>query len=844
MNNLTVRTLFFTMSAFLVLPSYAGAYSSSPRHGMVVTQPAHTWKEALPLGNGSVGAMAYGDPHKETILLNHEALFYPVWPKPQEVPYMAQYLPELRCMLMRGSYKEAENFWNSKLAEHDYGLQRCPFTNPYHPAFDLVIALKLDEPQHGPIRNYRQRLDFETAQVTAAWTQGDIEFERRMFVSRTDDVVVLHLRSSKPGSVTADVQFRPHDPQSDIFPVRMGRDADYLLARKAYKADPIEYTLTAKGRWLSLQGTYWDWRRFGAVARVIAKGTKPHAADGAVRVDQADEVLVVLKLFANERSGDNALKRLRRELGRLDAEYEKLFDPHAGKHRELFSRMSLDLKADDERVLSNKQMLAQAKAGRMPRALVERLFEFGRYILICSSRPGGLPANLQGLWSGTWTPSWSCDYTINENIQMAYWQALPGNLTEVTKPYFDYFDSLIPDWRTNARQFYGCRGVVSFLRHSDHGLIVQDAPWQFWTAGAGWLGQLYYDYYLFTRDKNFLADRVVPFLKEVALFYEDFLFAGPDGSYIFAPSMSPENAPANTRSKTALNAAMDIAVAKEVLTNLIAGQEKLSAEDDALERWRKILANLPAYQFEDGGAMKEWVHPDLRNNDDHRHMSHIYPLFPGFEVNADDGDAVLRRGCRIVLERKFADADEGFGWSLAHQALGFARLGDGEKALECLRRTAGTCSEKNLFSFFRPPKGPFQIDGNCGFSAAALEMLLYSKPGFIKLLPALPQSWPQGKAERMLCRAGVEVSIDWDMPKQKIHVTLNSLRQQTVMVKLPRPAATLDVTGAVKWQRSDRGPEYLNVTLTAARLVSLVAGLEPEEPARQVTQPFLKGHTQ
>jgi len=496
------------MSAFLVLLPYARDYSSRPRHGTVVTQPAHTWKEALPAGNGSVGAMAYGDPRHETILLNHEALFYPVWPKPQEVPYMAQYLPELRCMLMRGSYKEAENFWNAKLAEHDYALQRNPFTNPYHPAFDLVLSRKPDESSRGPVRNYRQKLDFETGQVTATWTEGDVNFQRRVFVSRTDDVVVVHLHGSRPGSVTATVRLCPHDPQPDIYPVRMGRDPNYLLARKAYKGDPIEYTVAASDNWLSLHGRYWDWRRFGGVARIIARGAKPHASDGAVRLERADEVLVVVKLFANERKGNKALKRLRRDLGKLPSDYEKLFAPHAKKHRELFCRMTLDLKAGDERVLSNAQMLKQAKAGGMPRALVERLFEFGRYILICSSRPGGLPANLQGLWSGTWTPSWSCDYTINENVQMAYWQALPGNLPEVTGAYFDYFDSLIPDWRTNARQFYGCRGAVSFIRHSDHGLIVQDAPWQFWTAGAGWLGQLYYDYYLFTGDKNFLAERV------------------------------------------------------------------------------------------------------------------------------------------------------------------------------------------------------------------------------------------------------------------------------------------------------------------------------------------------
>jgi len=464
------------------------------------------------------------------------------------------------------------------------------------------------------------------------------------------------------------------------------------------------------------------------------------------------------------------------------------------------------------------------------------LFEFGRYILMCSSRPGGLPANLQGVWSGTWTPSWSCDYTLNENVEMAYWQVLPGNMAEVTEAYFDYFDSLVGDWKTNARQFWGCRGIIGFMRCSDHGLMLQYAPWQFWTGAAGWLGQLYYDYYLYTGDEEFLAKRAVPFLKEVALFYEDFLTEDENGKYVFSPSMSPENQPANSRSKVTVNATMDVAIAKEVLRNLISACEQLGIEQEGVSRWRTMLGKMPEYELDAEGAMKEWIHPGLANRDLHRHMSHMYPVFPGFEIDCDRGEAKIRQGCIKVLNRKLEFENrklkkgDVFGWSYAHLANCFARLGEGQKALDCLRGVAVTCSEQNLFSLFEPPDGPFQIDGNCGFSAAVQEMLVYSRPGVIKVLPAIPGSWKRGKVKHMLCRGGVEISIDWDMEARRIDARLKSRTEQSIRIKYPLPVAEVvsSETASVKLRKSDDDSRYWIVNLPAGKEVGLKARLAGE----------------
>ncbi len=785
----------------------------------------------MPCGNGSIGAMAFGGPRQETILLNHESLFYPLYAKPTDVPDMTPYLRDVRQMIAAGQYRQAQAFWNAKLEEHDYGMQRFPSPNPFHPGFDMVVRGKATS----TASDYQRSLDVETAEATTTWKEGGVSYKRRLFVSRTDDVVVVLLRGSEPGSVSTEIGLAAHAPQEEIYSKHCGYSKDCALACKAYQGDPITYRVTADQRWLSLRGRYWDGREFGGVARVVPGGGSLEVREERLSITGSDETLVLLKLFVNEPDAGAAMERLRSQISELPAEYGRLFEPHAAEHRALFGRMTLDLAAGGEREMSNTELLARAGEGLMPPALVERLFEYGRYLLICSSRPGGLPANLQGVWSGTWTPSWASCYTIDENVQVCYWQALPGNMPEVTEACFGYFDSLLPDWRTNARRFFGCRGIVCDICHSDHGLKRGAIEFFFWTAGAGWLAQLYHDYYLFTSDREFLEQRAVPFLKEVALFYEDFLIADGDGTYVFSPSVSPENLPRNLRAPdtplggigsgtpTTVNATMDIAVAREVLTNLIRACEILGIEKEGITRWRAMLARLPAYQFGPDGALKEWTHPDLEDRHLHRHMSHVYPLVPGLGVDADEGDTRVREGCRVVLEKKFTRKGDPGAWSWAHQGVGFARLGDGDKALECIRQVSLTCAAENLLSFYREGF-PFQLDGNSGFAAVVLEMLLASKPGLVKVLPALPAAWKKGKAQGLLCRGGMEIGIEWDMDRHAINATLTSRSAQNVTVKLPAEIKSLrcDLPESAVGQ-SPLGPAYRELDLAAGRLVKISA---------------------
>jgi len=783
-------------------------------HSMVMRTPATRWQDASPTGNGSIGAMMYGQIRNDIILLNHERLYYPLGRG--KLADVSDQAPLLRRLIARGQYEEAAALMPRVHAERG-GSPRVS-TDPYQPFCDI----RLSATTSGPFRHYRRGVDFGTGRVWMQWTDDAGATTRELFVSRASDTVYLRLLGSGPGAVCCRLSLCEHQDQARCW--ASGED----LQPPVY-----EHGASAEGR-LTFAGRYAGAYAFGAAANAAVTNGRMHAEHGRLVVEGADELLLRVKLFTHD-DPDEAIPRLLRELEDEPADFDEAFTEHSALHGELFGRVCLGLGV--EKRAANEEMLLAAYDGSPPTPLMQTMFEFGRHLLICSSRPGGWPANLQGVWNGDFAPAWDSDFHTDENIQMNYWQALPGNLRETALPFFEYFEHYLEDYRENARKLFGCRGILVRIAQTTNG-VAYPRVWVNWTAGAGWLGQLFYDYYLFTGDREFLAERAVPWLQEVALFYEDFLTEGPDGKLLFCPSVSPENVPAGEGMHLlAMNATMDVAVCREVLNNLCDACELLEIDSDGVRRWRAILARLPDYEINEDGALREWLHPAFKDNYHHRHQSHIYPAFPGVEVT-EETRPELHEACRVAVEKRLViGLASQTGWSLAHMANIYARLGFGNEALECLEILARSCTGVNLLTYHNdwrdmglsltgPTHPPFQIDANLGLAAAVLEMLVFSRPGLVKLLPARPDSWTCGRVSGILCRGGVTVDLEWDLGNGRFRAVLTSRRDQDLLLKAPAEARDVSVAPeGMAAACGEPGPSYWRLALPRQKPVRIQAAM-------------------
>ena len=791
--------------------------TETSRRGMVMRGPACRWQDALPTGNGAIGAMMYGQITREVLLLNHEALYYPR--KRSTLVDVSDQVTEIRSLLDRGAYAAAEGAFSRVHAERS-GVPEgstSDFRDPYQPLCDV----RLEASTHGPFRHYRRGVDFETGRIWTRWQDEAGGLTREAFVSRADDTVYLRIAGENSGCVSHRLRFTPRD-------AAMESGDDWAAPRGL---EPAEYAASVEDDgWLIISGRFQDSYAFGAVGRVMAVGGHLRVDGDDLVADKADELLLRVKLFVRD-DPQEAVARLREELLDQAADFDAACGEHAALNAALFNRMALTL--DDGEGTSNEALLMDAYDGTVSNELVQKMFDYGRHLLICSSRPGGWPANLQGIWNGDYAPAWNSDFHSDENIQMNYWQALPGNLAELALPMFDYYERYLDDFRQNARKLYGCRGVYIPIAQTTQGLECP-AVWSNWTAAAGWLAQHHYDYYLFTGDREFLAERAVPWLREVALFYEDFLFEGSDGQLVFSPSLSPENRPAGEGMHlVTINATMDVAVCREVLGNLCAACDTLGIEAEGVARWQAMLGKLPAYEVNEDGALREWLHPAFRDNYHHRHQSHLYPLFPGIEITRETHPQLFE-ACRVAVEKRLViGLTSQSGWSMAHMANTYARLGEGDRALECIEILTRSSTGVNLWTchndwrsmglslggWGRTP--PFQIDANFGIAAAMLEMLVFSKPGLIKVLPALPRRWPRGQARNLACRGGMTLDVEWDRSHGYLRAALTSRTGQDVVIKLPEGAG--DASDGAPVERSDLGDTYWQASLAGGETIRLEA---------------------
>ncbi len=506
-------------STAVALPAASGA------NRLIMQYPASAWAsrwcDAVPCGNGKFGAAVYGAVHRERILFNHEDLWD--YGTATELPDVSRLLPEMRRLLKDGKRQEAADLYVGELGKLGYRIRTAALL----PLADLLLTM----PPKQAFRNYRRELDMTTGEAVVSWRDGEVDFERRLFVSRTDDVIACVIRCSRPGALNATAALAVHDL------------AD-AATRRGRAATPKEPQSSAGDGFLVFTAKTQAEADFGAVGRVIPTGGTARAQASSIVLDNADGALILVKLFAEE-DKQTAVPRLKQELSALPADYDRLLAPHAKAHRELFERVKLNLHASEgDRALSNEQILLNSYKGDVPAVLVEKMWAYGRYLLISSSRKGGQPPSLLGRWCGDYEGFWTFNMA-NENIQMIYWQALCGNLPDLNLALFDYYESMLSDFRKNARNLFGCRGIlVPAVTTKKTGLMPGNMEHiLFYTGPGAWISAHFYDHYRYTGDKDFLRQRALPFMREVALFYEDFTFEDENGHLVFAPSNSPENAP-------------------------------------------------------------------------------------------------------------------------------------------------------------------------------------------------------------------------------------------------------------------------------------------------------------